>query len=182
MSFSTTLTSLFLSDNSFGDGGGTFLAESLRKNTSITRLKMNNCGIDLEGFTALAEAVDVNKTLLCLKLVARYSRDILKVVRSLTVWKIMAELRARGLCAEGLREVLILRLQNVLDHTTDRYTSPIASIKKSLARNTRFVLENKLIAFAMGMHQRLGSNDKGAVRKLEEADILRAIANQLCNE
>jgi len=180
VSFSTALLSLNLNSNPFADEGATFLAQALSHNMSITRLEIGGCDIDLEGLTALAAAIDVNKTLLFLDLntVVRFRsnhRGIRIGAQSLRLEVIKDELRLRELNTEGLRDVLVPRLQNVLDE----YTPQLVSIKHSLVRNIRFVLENKLMAFAMGMHPRLGSNVKCAVRKLNEEEILRAIANQL---
>jgi len=181
VSLSTTLTSLDLFNNPFADEGATFLADALMHNMSITRLKIGACDIDLEGLTQLAAAVDVNKTLLFFDLnkVVRFRsnhRNIEIKAKSLDVLLIKEELRVRELNTEGLKDVLARRLQDVLD----MYTPQLASIKKSLARNMRLVLENKLTAFAMGMHPRLGK--KSAVRKLTEEEILRNIANQLFKE
>ena len=183
VSLSTTLTSLDLFNNPFADEGATFLAEALRHNMSITRLNIRGCDVDLEGLTELAAAVDVNKTLLFFDLndVVRFRsnhRNIKIKAKSLDVSLIKEELRVRELNTEGLKDVLARRLQDVLD----MYTPQLASIKKSLARNMRLLLENKLTAFAMGMHPRLGKNIKCAVHKLNEEGILRVIANQLFKE
>ena len=74
----------------------------------------------------------------------------------------------------------------------DRFSAPVASIKKSLARNKRIVVEEKFTAFTMGVHERLGATS--LVRMLADVstpdedgnspaqlDLLRSISKFVFN-
>ena len=71
----------------------------------------------------------------------------------MTVQELRSELDAWGLDTDGFKIVLVPRMQAVLD----RFSTSVTSIKKSLARNQRMVVEEKFTAFSMGVHERLGA-------------------------
>jgi len=59
----STLTTLYLSENKFGDKGVEALAKALEKNSTLTTLDLSDCNIGDEGAKALAEALKKNSTL-----------------------------------------------------------------------------------------------------------------------
>jgi len=146
---STTLKSLALNYNPLGDEGATILGDALKSNRSLTELRIYNCDIGVSGLNALAQGLEVNTKILSLP----YFVPLPSSARSMTVGQLRRELDAWGLDTDGLRDVLLPRMQDVLD----RFSTPVASIKKSLARNERIVVEEKLTAFTMGIHARLGA-------------------------
>jgi hypothetical protein len=154
---STTLTSLALNFNPLGDEGATILGDALKINRSLTQLTIYHCDIGVSGLNALAQGLEVNTKILSLPhFVPRLKTKAMAVTssaRSMTVLELRHELDSWGLDTDGLRDVLLPRMQDVLD----RFSTPVASIKKSLARNERIVVEEKLTAFTMGIHARLGA-------------------------
>jgi hypothetical protein len=161
---STTLTSLDLGGNPLGDEGATILGDVLKSNTSLTHLGIFNCDIEVSGLNALAQGLEVNTKILCLPyFVPRLktkSGAVTTSAGSMTAKELRKELDAWGLDTNGLRNVLVPRMQDILD----RFSTSVASIKKSLARNQRIVVEAKRIvveakftAFTMGVHERLGA-------------------------
>ncbi len=155
---STTLKSLALNYNPLGDEGATILGDALKSNRSLTELRIYNCDIGVSGLNALAQGLEVNTKILSLpyfvpRLKTNKAKAVTSSARSMTVEELRHELDAWGLDTDGLRDVLLPRMQDVLD----RFSTPVASIKKSLARNERIVVEEKLTAFTMGIHARLGA-------------------------
>jgi len=159
---STTLTSLALECNPLGDAGATILGDALKSNRSLTELRIYRCDIGVSGLNALAQGLEVNTKILSLPyFVPRLKTKAMAVTssaRSMTVLELRRELDAWGLDTDGPRDVLLRksllpRMQEILD----RFSTPVASIKKSLARNERIVVEEKFTAFTMGVHARLGA-------------------------
>jgi len=68
MTTNKTLTQLDLSESSFGQAAGPFIAESLKTNNTLVSLKLKNCGLDSNFGIAIGEALKVNTTLKSLDL------------------------------------------------------------------------------------------------------------------
>ena len=174
---SATLSSVVLAGNPLGNEGATCLADILRRNTSITELNLQQCDIDLEGAKALADAIQTNTKMLSFGNFAPRLRtncmDATRSARSLNVAELRLELDERGLSTEGDRNMLVHRMQEVLD----QYQTPVAAIRQTLARNHRILVENKLTAFAMGVHARLGA--ASAVHMLSEVSTCVCATHRL---
>lgn len=131
------------------DEGATHLADILRRNTSITELDLCSCSIDVAGLKVLADSLETNTKMLS------FGHFEPGLKGPLNVEGLRSELREMDLSAEADVKMLI---------------------KQRLARNKRIVVENRLTAFAMGTHVRLGADAECKIDKLTQDDLLQHIA------